>query len=108
MGRSINSFSSWVGNPHTIGGRSSPPEERLFGAVLSQAVHDVFSKHVEKLDKQQAREFLTQNTWHFKMICEFAGRDPDYVIRKMKKRMQEDTLIPFFGKVRKYYRQANT
>ena len=69
MGRSVNSFSSWVGSPHTIGGRSSPPEERLFGAVLSQAVHDVFSKHVEKLDKQQAREFLTQNTWHFKMIC---------------------------------------
>ena len=108
MGRSNNSFTSWVGSPHTIGGRNSPPEEKLFSAVLSQAVHDVFSSHVEKLDKQQAKEFLTQNTWHFKMVCELAGRDPDYVIRKMKKRMQEDTLIPFFGKVRKYYRQANT
>ena len=108
MGRAHNSFSSWVGNAHTIGGRNSMPEERLFGAVLSQAVHDVFSDHVDKLDKRQAREFLTQNTWHFKMICELAGRNPDYVIRKMKKRMQEDTLIPFFSKVRKYYRQANT
>ena len=108
MGRSNNSFTSWVGSPHTIGGRSSPPEERLFGAVLSQAVHDVFYKHVEKLDKQQAREFLTQNTWHFKMICEFAGRDPDYVIRKMKKRMQEHIPIPFFSTARKTYRQANT
>ena len=108
MGRSSNSFTSWVGSPHTIGGQNSPPEEKLFGAVLSQAVHDVFSDHVEKLDKRQAREFLTQNTWHFKMVCELAGRDPDYVIRKMKKRMQEDTLIPFFSKVRKYYRQANT
>ena len=108
MGRSVNSFTSWVGGAYTFGGQNSTPEEKLFGAVLSQAVHDVFSKHVEKLDKQQAKDFLTQNTWHFKMICELAGRDPDYVIRKMKKRMQEDTPIPFLSKVRKHYRQANT
>ena len=108
MGRSSNSFTSWVGSPHTIGGRNSPPEERLFVAVLSQAAHDVFSKHVEKLDKQQAKDFLTQNTWHFKMICELAGRDPGYVTRRMKKRMQEDIPIPFFSKIRKTYRQANT
>ena len=108
MGRSNNSFLSWVGHAHTVGGQHSPPEEKLFGAVLSQAVHDVFSSHVGKLDKQQARDFLTHNTWHFKMICELAGRNPDYVIRKMKKRMQEDIPIPFFSKVRKIYRQANT
>ena len=108
MGRSNNSFTSWVGNPYTIGGQNSTPEERLFVAVLSQAVHDVFSNHVDKLDKRQAREFLTQNTWHFKMICELAGRNPDYVTRKMKKRMQEDIPIPFFSTARKTYRQANT
>ena len=108
MGRSLNSFTSWVGGAYTFGGQNSTPEEKLFGAVLSQAVHDVFSDHVDKLDKEQAKDFLTQNTWHFKMICELAGRDPDYVTRKMKKRMQEDTLIPFFSKVRKYYRQSNT
>ena len=108
MGRSVNHFTTWVGSPHTFGGRNNPPEERLFLAVLSQAVHDVFSGHVDKLDKQQAKDFLTQNTWHFKMICELAGRDPEYVIRKMKKRMQEDIPIPFYSKIRKYYRQANT
>ena len=108
MGRSVNHFTTWVGSPHTIGGRNSSPEERLFVAVLSQAVHDVFSRHVEKLDKRQAREFLTQNTWHFKIICELAGRNPDYVTRKMKKRMQEDKPIPFFSTARKTYRQANT
>jgi len=107
MGRSVNSFTSWVGNTHTIGGRNSPPEERLFSAVLSQAVHDVFSDHVDRIDKDQAKEFFAQNNWHFKIICELAGRDPDYVTRKMKKRMQEDTPLPFFGKVRKYYRQSN-
>ena len=107
MGRSINSFTSWMGNPHTIGGQNKTPEEKLFSAVLSQAVHDVFSNHVERLDKEQAKEFLTQNNWHFKMICEFAGRDPDYVTRKMKKRMQEDTPLPFFSTARKTYRQNN-
>ena len=108
MGRSMNSFTSWVGGAYTFGGRNSPPEEKLFGAVLSQAMHDVFSDHVDKLDKEQAKEFLTQNNWHFKLICELAGRDPEYVIRKMKKRMQEDIPLPFFSKVRKYYRQSNT
>ena len=108
MGRSSNSFTSWVGSPHTIGGQNKTPEEKLFIAVLSQAAHDVFSDHVDKLDRLQAREFLTQNTWHFKMICELAGRDPEYVIRKMKKRMQDDIPLPFFSKVRKHYRQANT
>ena len=107
MGRSINSFTSWMGNPHTIGGQNKTPEEKLFSAVLSQAVHDVFSNHVERLDKEQAKEFLTQNNWHFKMICEFAGRDPDYVTRKMKKRMQKDIPLPFFSTARKTYRQAN-
>ena len=112
MGRSNNSFSSWVGTPHTIGGQNSPPEERLFIAVLSQAVHDVFSEHVGKLDRLQAREFLTQNNWHFKLICEFAGRDPGYVTRKMKKRIRENISIPYhqhhlYDKIRKTYRQSN-
>ena len=83
------------------------PERRLFIAVLSQAAHDVFSEHVGKPDKQQAKAFLTQNTWHFKMICELAGRDPDYVVCKMKKRMQDDIPIPFFIKVKKYNQQEN-
>ena len=108
MGRSVNNFTSWVGGAYTFGGRNNTPEERLFVAVLSQAVHDVFSDHVTRLDKQQAREFLTQNTWHFKMVCELAGRNPDYVTRKMKKRMQEDIPLPFFSTARKTYRQANT
>ena len=108
MGRSSNSFTSWVGSPHTIGGQNKTPEEKLFIAVLSQAAHDVFSDHVDKLDRLQAREFLTQNTWHFKMICELAGRNPDYVTRKMKKRMQKDIPISFFNTAIKPYRQANT
>ena len=83
----MNSFTSWVGNAHTIGGRNSSPEERLFVAVLSQAVHDIFSGHVDKLDQEQAKEFFTHNTWHFKLICELAGRNASYVRKKIKQKL---------------------
>ncbi len=33
------------------------PEKRLFIAILSQAVHDAFSTHVPKLEKEAARSF---------------------------------------------------
>ena len=63
------------------------PEKRLFIAILSQAVHDAFSAHVPRLEKQAARNFLTSNTQDFKFICEFAGRNSDYVREKVRKRV---------------------
>ena len=67
--------------------RNPDPETKLFTAVLSQAVHDVFSDHVERLDKSQAVEFLTRDSYHLRMICELAGRNPDYVRDKIKKKL---------------------
>ncbi len=67
--------------------RNLQPETKLFTAVLSQAVHDVFSDHVERLDKSQAVEFLTNDSWHLRLICELAGRNPDYVRDKIKKKL---------------------
>ena len=67
--------------------RSLDPETKLFTAVLSQAVHDVFSDHVERLDQSQAVEFLTNDSWHLRLICELAGRNPDYVRGKIKKKL---------------------
>ena len=61
----------------------------LFTAVLSQAVHDVFSTHVDKIDKAQAMDFLTEDSWHLRMICELAGRDSDYVREKIRKKLLE-------------------
>ena len=63
------------------------PEKRLFIAILSQAVHDAFSAHVPRLEKQAARHFLTSNTQDFKFICEFAGRNSNYVKEKIRKRV---------------------
>ena len=65
------------------------PETKLFSAVLSQAVHDIFSDHVDKIDKNQALDFLTEDSWHLRMICELAGRDASYVRRKVRAKLLE-------------------
>ena len=87
MGRSINSFTQWVNGEYTIGGRNKTPEENLFNAVLSQAVHDVFSAHVERIHKTQAIHFLTNDSQNLRMVCEIAGRNPDYVRTKIRKKL---------------------
>ena len=83
MGRAVNSFSEWAKSAYTFGGRKTP-EEKLFTAVLSQAVHDATSTHVPKLDREAAQHFLTHNNSDLKTICEGAGRDPAYIIRKVQ------------------------
>ena len=90
MGRSLNSFTSWVGSRHITGGQNTDPETKLFSAVLSQAVHDVFSSHVDRTDRDQAMDFLTNKSFHLRMICELAGRDADYVRRKIRKKLLDE------------------
>ena len=80
--------SRWV-NSSAANVRRTDPETHLFTAVLSQAVHDVFSTHVEKIDKRQAMDFLTEDSYHLRMICELAGREADYVRGKIRKRLLE-------------------
>ena len=63
------------------------PETKLFSAVLSQAVHDIFSDHVDKIDKNQALNFLTEDSYHLRMICDLAGRDASYVRKKIRKKL---------------------
>ncbi len=72
---------------NNYGQSNSSPEKKLFIAVLSQAVHDIFSDHVERLDKSQAVEFLTNDSYHLRLICELAGRNPDYVRGKIRKKL---------------------
>ena len=86
MGRSVNSFTSWVGG-HINSGQNAEPETKLFAAVLSQAVHDIFSKHVDRIDRDSAMDFLTEDSYHLRMICELAGRDAGYVRRKIRKKL---------------------
>ena len=59
------------------------PERKLFIAVLSQAVHDAFAKHVPPYEKSQAQAWLISNSYDFKIICEHAGRESKYVLGKI-------------------------
>ena len=63
------------------------PERRLFIAVLSQAVHDAFSSHVPKVEKQKAQSWLMSDSKDFKNICEHAGRNAQYVLVKIKSKI---------------------
>ena len=90
MGRSVNHFTYYVGGNHLHGNRTAEPETKLFTAVLSQAVHDVFSSHVDKMDKEQAMDFLTEDSSHLRMICELAGRDADYVRGKIRAKLLDE------------------
>ena len=65
------------------------PEKRLFIAVMSQAVHDAFANHVPKLEKQKAQTWLMSNSRDFRDICELSGRDSNYVLEKIRRKILE-------------------
>ena len=80
---------------HTMKGYSDNeprvvPETKLFSAVLAQAVHDIFSDHVDKTDKDSAMDFLTTDSSHLRMICELAGRDASYVRGKIRAKLLDE------------------
>ena len=97
--------SRWI-NASAMNVRKADPETKLFTAVLSQAVHDVFSTHVEKRDKAQAMDFLTNDSWHLRMICDLAGRDAGYVRGKIRKKLLSEENWNVDG-CRKEYRNTH-
>jgi len=66
------------------------PERRLFIAVLSQAMHDAFSKHVPPYEKSQAQAWLMGDSYDFKIICEHAGKESKYVLGKIRRKILKD------------------
>ena len=101
MGRAVNSFSDWVGHAAEIDDdRVTLPEKELWVAVLCRAVLDAckgppqldltsrsnISHHNHyKYDREAARHFFMEGGSHFKLICEMAGHNPDYVQQKIRK-----------------------
>ena len=102
MGRSSNSFISYVGHAEeTISDdRVTLPEKDLWVAVLTRAVLDackgppdldmtrkanVSHKNHYHYNREQARHFFTEGGYHFRLICEMAGRNPEYVQNKIRK-----------------------
>jgi len=100
MGRSINSFTNWVGHAEEIDGEKvTLPEKDLWVAVLTRAVLDackgpprldmsrranVSHKNHYTFDRNQARHFFLEGGKHFREVCEMAGKNPDYVQEKIR------------------------
>ena len=104
MGRSNNSFSAMNRQSNLPGARALVPEEKLFIAVLSQAAHDVFSSHVQKNDRDAAIAFFLGRSKQFRDICELAGREPQYVYEKVRKRILQGRGWNLDESMRKTYR----
>ena len=102
MGRSVNSFSSFVGHAEeTINeDRVDLPEKSLWVAVLARAALDALKgppqldmrsianiphKNQYKYNRDQARHFFLEGGSHFNEVCEMAGRNPQYVRNKVRK-----------------------
>jgi len=102
MGRSVNSFTSYVGHALEInpGDKVDLPEKDLWVAVLCRAVLDackgppllnldlpsnITRKNNYAYDRDQAQHFFLEGGAYFKFICEMAGRDPDYIQQKIRK-----------------------
>ena len=102
MGRSVNSFNSWVGHAEETSDEDKVtlPEKDLWVAVLCRAVLDackgppdldmtrpanITHKNHYNYDRDQARHFFKEGGYHFRLICEMAGRNPDYVQAKIRK-----------------------
>ena len=102
MGRANNSFTGMVGHAaETINeDRVTLPEKDLWVAVLCRAVLDackgppdldmsrpanITHKNHYHYDRDQARHFFMEGGTHFRLICELAGRNPDYVQDRIRK-----------------------
>ena len=83
-------MSSFIKSANTSISDWGSPEQRLFIAVLSQAVHDAFANHVPPYERSQAQAWLMSNNHDFKIICECAGKDSSYVLEKIRKRILKD------------------
>ena len=98
----VNTFNSMVRGDPAIEGRVKSPEQGLFIAILGQAVHDAFSGRVFRIERDEARNFLTRNSKDFRIICEMAGREPQYVLEKIRKRAKKNWA---FTEAREYTRK---
>ena len=123
MGRATNSFSSYVGHAEeTIDEeRVELPEKSLWVAVLCRAALDAFKgppdlnmdlkanishKNHYNYDRDQARHFFLEGGFHFNLICEMAGRNPNYVQQRVKKILLRKKGWNVDVPITSHYRQA--
>ena len=62
------------------------PAELLYIEVIKKAFNDVFnlgnaSEQHQKLLQSQAKTWFNEHNKDFRLICEYAGTEPEYIIR---------------------------
>ena len=124
MGRSHNSFRSYVGHAaeKINEEKVTIPEKDLWVAVLCRAVLDACKgppmlnmdlksnrthKNVYTYDRDQARHFFIEGGSHFELICEMAGRNPRYVREKVKKVLLRKSGWNVDVPITSHYRQGS-
>jgi len=72
------------------------PEQKLWRAVLCQALYDALSDFKNQMliedDRQDARYWFRDKPRSFHEVCRNAGLDPNYVHQKVKKLMNLKNL----------------
>ena len=121
MGRSINSFTNWVGDTLMEGDRVNLPEKDLWVAVLCRACLDAFKgppdldlqlrsnithQNHYTYDRDQARHFFLEGGSHFNLICEMAGRNPAYIKEKARKLILRENGWNVDVPITSHYRQG--
>jgi hypothetical protein len=123
MGRATNSFTSYVGHAEETlsDDRVDIPEKALWVAVLCRATLDAFNRppslnmelkanrthqNVYTYDRDQARHFFMDGGPHFNLICEMAGRNPQYVQEKAKKLLLRENGWNVDVPITSHYRQG--
>ena len=59
----------------------------LWVAVLERAIHDAFYQNDYK-EAKEALDWLDPQNKDFKLVCEFAGTNADFIIRKLFVKIQ--------------------
>ena len=71
---------------------TTSPEHYLWVSVLTKAAHDALYSS-DWRESRMAIEWFKRKNFNFTKVCEFAGKDPNYVYQKMidkiKKREEE-------------------
>jgi len=75
-------------NEATESNQAKTPEQDLWICVLSKAAHDaIFSS--DWFESKRAIEWFKTNRADFRIVCEMAGANPQYVFNKMVKPIKE-------------------
>ena len=123
MGKSINSFTSYVGHAEeTIDeAKVTLPEKDLWIAVLCRAALDAFKgppcldmsrkanvshKNHYNFNRDQARHFFLEGGAHFREICEMAGRNTQYVRERARKVLLRENGWNVDVPITSHYRQG--